>query len=50
MNLTFELPDLYPWVLLCAVILSFECLIIGYVAAIPARMRAFTGMKSGFMK
>ena len=49
MNLSFEIPDLYPWVLLCAVILSIECLLVGYIAAIPARTRVFTGMKEGFM-
>ena len=45
-----EVPDLYPWILLCAVILSIECLVIGYAMVVPMRMKHFPTGKGKFMQ
>ena len=35
------MPDEYPNVMLCAVILAAECIIVNYIMVVPARMKHF---------
>ena len=36
-----EVPDEYPYIVLCLIILSFMCVVTGYAVTIPARMKYF---------
>ena len=38
---SFEVPDEYPDILLCLIVLCLECIIINYFIIVPARMKAF---------
>ena len=40
-SITITLPDEYPWILLCLVILCFECIAVGFVVVVPRRIKYF---------
>ena len=40
-EINFYVPSEYPLVILTAVIICFECIIVGYVAVVPKRIKYF---------
>ena len=49
MKITLEVPEEYPWILLCAVILCIEQIVIGFTVGLGARRKYFTVGKNSFM-